>query len=285
MGQVLEPHPLLAQPIANRHPDFIEKQFSGVLTFQADLFQQAPLGETGTRFFDADQGQLFGRRVDLGRSDHQAGVAAVGDKGLLAVDDVIITVAPRRGTHGAQITADARFTHGDHTDQFTTDHARQPLLLLLFAAIGNDVRRDDFRMSGEPHGSGIGASQLLDHHCRVAEVTARSAVFFRHGRAQQAILTGLQPDLLGHDAVFFPLMQVGHDFAVDETAGLITEHVVVFSKYAAHLAYSRSILVVGNGESAVLVNRIALVDKCRHRLLMVFGVMGQCLVRSRQLKQ
>jgi hypothetical protein len=41
-------------------------------------------------------------------------------------------------------------------------------------------------------------------------------------------------------------MQVGHDFAIDETAGLITEHVVVFSKYATHLAYSRSILVVGN---------------------------------------
>ncbi|MNI88529.1 hypothetical protein D3C73_1458410 [compost metagenome] len=95
MSQVLEAHPLLAQSIANRHPYLIEKQLGGVLPFQADLFQQTTLGKTRTAFFDADQGQLFGRRINLGGGHHQASIAAVGDEGLLAVDDVVITVTAR----------------------------------------------------------------------------------------------------------------------------------------------------------------------------------------------
>ena len=180
MSQVFESHALLTQSIADGHPDFIKKQFGSVLPFQANLFQQTPLGEAGSVFLNADQGEFLGRRINLGGGDHQPGIAAVGDKGLLAVDDVVITVTPRRSAHGTQVAADTRLAHGDDADQLTTDHTWQPLLLLLFAAIGNDVRRDDFRVGGETHGGSVGPRQLFDHNRRVTEVASGATVFFGH---------------------------------------------------------------------------------------------------------
>src|SRR5690606_32771965 len=53
--------------------------------------------------------------------------------------------------------------------------------------------------------------------------------------------TGLQPDLLGHDAVLFPFMQVGHDLAVDETSRQLAEHIVVFTENATHCTHSNSV--------------------------------------------
>ncbi|MCY1347242.1 hypothetical protein D9M69_333480 [compost metagenome] len=278
--QVLEALPFLAQAVAGRHTHLVEEQLCGVLALEADLLQQTPLGETLSLLFDADQRQLLGRWIELGGGHHQPGVAAIGDEGLLPGNDVIFAIAARQGAHRAQVAADARLAHGDHADQLAADHARQPLLLLLLGAIGDNVGRNDLRVGGETHGGGIGPRQFLDHHCGVAEIATGTAIFLRHCGAQQAKLAGLQPDVLGHDAVLFPFMQVGHDLTVDETSCQLAEHIVVFTENATHCTYSNSV-----GFSTIQITRLALVHEGSDRLLVIFRVMGQGLVGGRQLQQ
>src|SRR5690606_17131757 len=168
----------------------------------------------------------------------QPGTAAVGNEGFLSGNDVVIAITSRQCAHRTQVAADARFAHGDDTDQLTADHARKPLLFLLFTAISDDIGRDDFRMSGKPDGGRVGPRKLLDHDGGVAKIATGAAVLFRNGRTEQPQLAGLEPDLLGHDAVLFPLMQVRHNFAIDETPGHFAEHIVVFAENATHHYYS-----------------------------------------------
>ncbi len=98
VSEVAEALVLIAEPIGRRNPHIAEEKLRRVLPLQPDLFELAPLAEAGGAFFDADQGDFLAARggLHLGGGDHQIGVDAVGDEGLLTIQNVVVAVAPRR---------------------------------------------------------------------------------------------------------------------------------------------------------------------------------------------
>jgi hypothetical protein len=73
----------------------------------------------------------------------------------------------------------------------------------------------------------------------MAVVATGTTVFLRYTGAQQPGRAGLQPDVPGHDAGLLPVVQMGHDFAVDEAARHVAEHLVVFTENGSHCFSSR----------------------------------------------
>ena len=92
--------------------------------------------DTGTIAFDQKQRDAFGtgRAIGLGREHDQIAQLAVGDEDFLAIDDEFVAIAHRAGTDVFEVGARMRFGHAERADDFATDHLRQPLRLLLFAA-------------------------------------------------------------------------------------------------------------------------------------------------------
>ncbi|MOA04372.1 hypothetical protein D3C78_1239210 [compost metagenome] len=75
----------------------------------------------------------------------------VGDEGLGPVDHIVVAIAHGGGAHTLQVGAGARLGHRDGADHLAAGHARQVGLLQVFAAVVQDVGRDDFRMQVEAH--------------------------------------------------------------------------------------------------------------------------------------
>src|SRR3981189_1946256 len=103
----------------------------------AELFEVAAVPEAGPVGLDEDEAHAARSAVRVGPDDHDDEVAhlAVRDEGLLAGDDVFIPVAHGFGRDSLQVAAGAGLGHGYHTEGFGGDQTRQPLLLLLLAAI------------------------------------------------------------------------------------------------------------------------------------------------------
>ena len=184
---------LLAQDIGGRHAHVLEEQLGGVLRVLADLLEVAPALEAGAVGLDQHQRDALGagRRVGLGGDDDEIGQLAVGDEGLLAVDDQLVALAQRRGADRLQVAAGAGLGHGDGGDHLALGHARQPGALLLLAAVVEDVGRDDVGVQAEAGRREHALGHLLDHHGAVEEVGAAAAVLLGHVGEQQARLAGL----------------------------------------------------------------------------------------------
>src|ERR1700730_16883699 len=107
----------------------------------AELFEVAAVPEAGAVGLDEDEAHAARSAVRVGPDDHDDEVAhlAVRDEGLLAGDDVFITLAVRAGANALQVTAGSRLGHADGADDFAGNQARQPLLLLLLAAIMQQI--------------------------------------------------------------------------------------------------------------------------------------------------
>src|SRR3546814_5788690 len=84
------------------------------------------------RFDDQQRYALRARRlgVGLGNHDNDTGILSVADEGLLAVDDIAIVGAPRRGAHRLEVRPGAGLGHRNRADQFARRHARQPAMAL-----------------------------------------------------------------------------------------------------------------------------------------------------------
>ena len=61
------------------------------------------------------------------------------------------------------------------------------------------------------------------------EITATTAVFGRHGKAQQVVATGLEPGLAVDLPGLVPLRLLGQAFTLEETSRGFTQHFVVFT--------------------------------------------------------
>ena len=121
---------------------------------------------------------------------------AVGDERLRAVDDVVLAVAAGGGLDALQVGAGAGFGHRDGADQLAARHARQPVALLLLAAVGEDVVGHDALDAGAEVDAG--ASQFLQDHGLVGEGAAAAAVFLGHvGQQQVQRARGVQASASG----------------------------------------------------------------------------------------
>src|SRR3546814_16249181 len=77
--------------------------------------------------------------------DNDTGILSVADDGLLAVDDIAIVGAPRRGAHRLEVRPGAGLGHRKRADQFARRHARQPAIALRLGALSEDIMCDDAR--------------------------------------------------------------------------------------------------------------------------------------------
>src|SRR3546814_4809111 len=64
----------------------------------------------------------------------------------------MIAILLRGRAHPLKVGAGARFGHRDRGDRLARHHFGQPVLLLLFAAIFDDIGGDDVRLEREARG-------------------------------------------------------------------------------------------------------------------------------------
>src|SRR6266851_200111 len=112
--------------------------------------------------------------------DHQVGELAVADEGLGAVDHPVIAVHHRAGLDRLQVRAGAGLGHGDGGYELAGAGLGDPLLLLLFVAVVQQVGNDDVVVQREGRARGDGAALLLDQDGVVEEVDAGAAVLLGH---------------------------------------------------------------------------------------------------------
>lgn len=96
--QVGKALPLLAKQIADGDTNVREEQLGGICCIPSDLLQLA--SATEARAIRLDQAHALGAGIRIGLADHNddVGVQLVADKGLAAVDDVLIALPDSCGT-------------------------------------------------------------------------------------------------------------------------------------------------------------------------------------------
>jgi hypothetical protein len=138
----------------------------------------------------------------------------------------VIAVHHRVGLDRLQVRAGAGLGHGDGRDQLAGAGFRDPLLLLLFAAVVQQVGHDDVVVQREGRTGSERAALLLDQDGAVEKVGSGTAVLFRHGHAQEALRAGLAPQLARDDALFLPFHMEGRDFFLEKASAGVAEHLV-----------------------------------------------------------
>ncbi len=175
---------------------------------------------------DHDQRDALGAlfRVGLGHHADETRVLAVGDEGLLAVDDVLVAVEFRGRSHGLQIGAGAGLGHGDRGDELAGGELRQPLFLLLFRAVMQEIRCHDAAVHGVAPAGDARADLFLDQHLLVRERAARAAVSLGDHRAEKTRRARLVPDFAIDDALAFPALDMRHAFALEKAPRAVAEN-------------------------------------------------------------
>ena len=122
-----------------------------------------------------------------------------------------------------QVGTGARLGHGNRADHFAGDQFGQVLLLLLRRAVIEDIWRDDVRVQPPANAGQAGAGDFLDDNGTVAEIRPHTAILFRHGRTQEAQLTGLLPKFTADLAVLLPLIVIRRSLLLQELAHGVAE--------------------------------------------------------------
>ena len=190
-GDLDESGVLGADEVGRRHARVDVGQLGGVRGAPAHLVQLAGDLETGCALLDHQQ-RNPGRARAAGahRGDDVVGAHPRGDVGLGAVDDVMVTVARRRGAQVPDVGAAAGFGDGQRSDLLAGQCRPHERVDQLLVAGGDHVRHRD--ATGEqrrenPTGS-AGLVQLLADDHRVGAVAAAAADRLGEVRAQQARL-------------------------------------------------------------------------------------------------
>src|SRR5690606_18538303 len=103
-------------------------------------------------------------------------------------------------------------------------HLRQPLLLLLFGAVVEDVRRDDRAVQADAEAVDADMADRLEDRALMREGAARAAILFRHRGTQETVSARLQPALAIEDLVLLELLVMRHDLRLEEAGGHVVEH-------------------------------------------------------------
>ena len=229
LHQVREPHAGLPQKVLLGHTHVLEKQFRRVLRLHPDLFQTLTLGEARCIGFNQEQTGAFGARLGVGfrHYNDQIGQKSVGDKRFRAVDHILVTVQHGGCFHPLQVRACARLGHRDRGHHLARHQFRQVLELQRFAAVMQDVRRNDVRVQGKTNAGQTQPTDLLDHHGAVKEVSRHAAIFLGQVRAQHPLLPRLVPERTVDVALFFPLSMKRHGLLFEKFTHAATEKFVL----------------------------------------------------------
>ncbi|GCC45919.1 hypothetical protein chiPu_0030186, partial [Chiloscyllium punctatum] len=119
-----------------RHADIVEEGFAErrIAGDQQDRFGRHAL-RGHVEQDEADAVVLLGRRIGAHQAEDPVGIVGVGGPDLLAVDDVVVTVADRAGLQRGEVRAGVRLGIALAPADQARGDLRQMLLLLLLGAV------------------------------------------------------------------------------------------------------------------------------------------------------
>ena len=157
-----------------------------------------------------------GRRVGLAEQGDQVGPAGVGDPGLGAVDDVLVTVPLGGGAYRLQVRAAAGFGQRHGGPQLTGGHPRQVPVLLFLCPVVLDELGDHGVTAHGPGQAHPAARELLgyEHVARSAHLGV--APRRRNGQPEDSELLHRLDELLGIGVRVIQLPDNGFHIPVHE---------------------------------------------------------------------
>ena len=171
--------------------------------------------------------------VGASPDDRHVGDRAVGDPHLLSVQDPVVAVTPRAGTHRAGIRSGVGLGQTEAPERLPSGHRREPMLLLLLRAPA--VNRKHRERALHRHQTADPAVAGLEFHARQpvrGRTRARAAVALEV-HTEHSELAELVRELARQPGLFEPVADVRHHAVVDErpdgvadVAFLIREQVV-----------------------------------------------------------
>ena len=151
MHEVPKAFVFLPQQVALWNPNAFKEQLCSVGGLLAHFVKFAASAKTCAVSLHQNERHALGPQLwpGLGHDHHQVTVQTIGDEGLGAVKDILVTFKAGTGADGLEVTARAGLTHGNRQNEFAARAARQPPRLLLGGAESLKVRRDDIGMQAK----------------------------------------------------------------------------------------------------------------------------------------
>lgn len=170
------------------------------------------------------------RRISLAGHQQEFGRIAAGNERLLAIDHELVAVSPRARPDRCKVGSGRRFAEADRSAHTTRGHLGQPLVLLFFGAVIQQIRRHHVRMDHEGRtGNGV-SEQFLGYDHRVQEVTPRAAIFLRHRATQHARCASSQPCFVRDHVFLFPFFMVRDELTANKSRNGVTKHLMFVGK-------------------------------------------------------
>lgn len=161
-----------------------------------------------------------------------------GGKDLLAVDDPLVALAPRRGAHGTGVGAGVGLGHRDRHAYLARHQLGQKVALLRFRAVVQQVQAVEHRGAvGAQHVVAL-AAQLFADDGEVHHVAAQAAVFLGEHHRNQPHLDECVIDLVGITCIDVGFPDVfGRGHPVEHLAHAVAQDVLLFGKTEIHLSF------------------------------------------------
>ena len=177
---------LLADEHLGRHADIVVVGRIGVVrTVGQDDRRPGVAGVLGVDDEDRDPLVLGRFRVGAAGQPDVVGVMATGGPDLLAVDDVLITVADRGGAQCRQVGAGLRFGVADGEVHLAGQDRRKELLLLQLGAV--DLQRRTDGLQGDRGKRHFGARGLIDEDLLLDRAEAQASELLGPAHAELAV--------------------------------------------------------------------------------------------------
>ena len=222
--------PLFSWPIrlSDRHAHVVEEELRGVRRPPAHLLE---LGAAEALAVTLDQQQRHAgsaRPAGAHRHGVVVGAHARGDEHLGAVDHVMVTLAARRGLEVGDVRAARRLGDGKRADLLAGQDLGQDLALHPFRAQCRDRRRADrVAVQAGVQPAAAMARHLLGLDDAEERIGRHAAILLGKTELQQAGGRGLAVELARKLLGLIPLVDMGHDLALDEAADGAPEGLVL----------------------------------------------------------
>ena len=129
----------------------------------------------------------------------------------------MIALLDGAGLDALQVAAGPRLRHRDRGDQLPGAELGQPALLLLFGRQVQQVGRHDVVVQAETDPAVTPGGGFFGDNGVVPEIAVTAAaVLFRHGHAEEALFTGLEPHPAVNDLRLFPFLVIRRDMPIEE---------------------------------------------------------------------
>lgn len=210
-----------AQQMADRHAHVVEMQMRGVGAPPAHLLERRAR-ESGRIGIDQQGRHARGAlRARIGAHGHgdEVGAHAGGDEGLLAVQHIVLALAPRGAFERCNVGTAAGLGDRQRGDLVAGEHGRHHAPLECFAAMrGHGWQADGVRQQRSLHAAAARARHLLDRDEVMEDVGRRAAERFVVADAEGTQGTELAIELARKGFGLVPVVRERDDLAVDEFA-------------------------------------------------------------------